>query len=77
MELNAVVLGKQNVEIDKEVRNIDNEISQIDIRKSEIERLIDRSNHDEDNLYHKMNSDKEKYEKFVKKNTRFLFTGSI
>lgn len=66
-ELNAVVLGEQNVEIDKEVRNIDNEISQIDIEKSEIERLIDKSNHDEDNFYHKMISDKIQYEKFVNK----------
>lgn len=66
-ELNAVVLGEQNVEIDKEVRNIDNEISQIDIEKSKIERLIDKSNHDEDNFYHKMISDKLQYEKFVNK----------
>ena len=66
-ELNAVVLGEQNVEIDKEVRNIDNEISQIDIEKSKIERLIDKSNRDEDNLYHKMSSDKLQYEKFVDK----------
>lgn len=65
-ELNAVVLGEQNVEIDKEVRNIDNEISQIDIEKSKIKRLIDKSNHDEDNFYHKMISDKLQYEKFVK-----------
>lgn len=66
-ELNAVVLGEQNVEIDKEVRNIDNEISQIDIEKSKIEKLIDKSNHDEDNFYHKMIRDKLQYEKFVNK----------
>ena len=66
-ELNAVVLGEQNVEIDKEVKNIDYEISQIDTKKSEVERLIDKSNHDEDNLYHKMTSCKIQYEKFDRK----------
>ncbi|MET3643852.1 AAA family ATPase [Streptococcus gallinaceus] len=66
-EMNAVVLGEQNVEIDKEVKNIDYEISQIDTKKSEVERLIDKSNHDEDNLYHKMTSCKIQYEKFDRK----------
>lgn len=66
-ELNAVVLGDQNVEIDKEVKIIDNKINKIEIKKSEIERLIDKSNHDDDNLYHKMINDKIKYEKFDNK----------
>lgn len=66
-KLNAVVLGEKNVEIDKEVRNIDNRIMQIEIKKNKIERVIDKSNYDENNLYHKMVSDNNQYQKFVKK----------
>lgn len=61
-ELNAVVLGEQNVEIDKEVKIIDNEINQIEIEKSNIETKIDQSNHD-DSLYQKMIYNKNKFEK--------------
>lgn len=62
-ELNAVVLGEQNVEIDKEVKIIDNEINQIEIEKSNIETKIDQTNHDDDSLYQKMIYNKNKFEK--------------
>lgn len=66
-ELNAVVLGDQNVEIDKEVKRIDYEISQIEIKKSNIETKIDKYNHDDDNLYQKLIYNKNQFENLNRK----------
>ncbi|WP_099950953.1 AAA family ATPase [Ezakiella peruensis] len=58
-ELNAVVLGEQNVEIDKKLNDIDNQINKLELEKSEVERLIDENNNHDGNLYYKMINDKE------------------
>lgn len=60
-ELNAVILGEKNVEIDKKIREIDDEINKINLNKIDRAKLIDESCQDEDSLYKKMIDAKNKY----------------
>ncbi|WP_215492105.1 AAA family ATPase [Fenollaria sporofastidiosus] len=53
-ELNAVVLGEENVEIDNKIANIKLKIEEINVDIKDKEKLVDENNSDENNLYSKM-----------------------
>lgn len=53
-ELNAVVLGEENVEIDNKIANIKSKIEGINANIKDKEKLVDEKNSDENNLYSKM-----------------------
>lgn len=53
-ELNAVVLGEENVEIDNKIASIKSKIEEINADIKDKEKLVDENNSDENNLYSKM-----------------------
>lgn len=64
-ELNAVVLGEENVIVDGQLKEINAEIENINIKKLEKEILIDPSSSDKDNLYRKLSSSEEKFKNYI------------
>ncbi|MDO5028723.1 MAG: AAA family ATPase [Bacillota bacterium] len=70
-ELNAVVLGEQNVDIDRQLKEIDIEIERINRDKIEKTRLIDPQYSDEENIYHKKQKSQQEFESFSNKIEKF------
>ena len=62
-ELNAVVLGEENVEIDNKIANIKSKIEVINEIIKDKEKLVNENNLDENNLYSKMKAAEKKFKK--------------
>lgn len=62
-ELNAVVLGEENVEIDNKIANIKSKIEVINENIKDKEKLVNENNLDENNLYSKMKAAEKKFKK--------------
>lgn len=70
-ELNAVVLGEENVEIDNKIANIKSKIEGINANIKDKEKLVDENNLGENNLYSKMKAAEIKFKELDDKIENF------